>query len=85
MTQRPPAAEDAVSVLNRVFVRALLALGAAGETEQACRLAAEAWTRLRHAHPREAERLNGALHALTRKSAVTRPAVTLPTDGEKDG
>lgn len=80
MTESRPAAADAVSVLNRLLVRTLLALGAAGEAEQACRLAAEAWSTLRHAHPREAERLNGALHALTRNSAVT-----LPTDGEKDG
>lgn len=78
------ADEDAVIALNRVFVRALLALGAAGESEQACRLAAGAWSMLRHTYPREAERLNGALHALTRNSPVT-PAVTLPTDGEKHG
>lgn len=59
-------AQAAVEAVNRVLVRALLALGAAGETDQACRLAAGAWSQLRHDYPREAERLNGAMHALTR-------------------
>ena len=60
--------EDGVlSALNRHFMRALLALGEGGERQRdtACSIAASAWSALRHSHPREAERLNGVLHALT--------------------
>lgn len=56
--------DDALTDLNRLFVKALLALGRADE-EQACTLAASGWSALRHTHPREAEKLNGLLHALT--------------------
>jgi uncharacterized protein (DUF2249 family) len=52
--------------LNRLLIRAVRALGDAGREESACRIAAEAWALLRRTHPREAERLNGALHYLTR-------------------
>ncbi|MDE2150560.1 MAG: hypothetical protein KGJ55_12195, partial [Gammaproteobacteria bacterium] len=55
-----------LSALNRILIRAVLALGENGERERACRLAAQALAALRHDHPREAERLNGVLHALTR-------------------
>ena len=52
-------------MLNRLFMQALLALRRTGEQELACRLAAAGWTILRQRHSREAERLNGTLHALT--------------------
>ena len=55
-----------VAAINRLFVAALMALAQAGETEQACRLAARGWSALRHVNHREAERLNAALHGLTR-------------------
>lgn len=57
--------QDDLAELNRIFVRTLRMLGDAGERDPACRLAAEGWSRLRHHHPREAERLNGVLHYLT--------------------
>lgn len=62
--------------LNRIFIRCLLALGEQGKEERhlACQLAASAWSELRHAHPREAERLNGVMHSLTR--STTQPATT---------
>jgi len=60
-----------LATLNRLFMQALLALGDTGELEQACRLAAAGWTTLRRQHPREAERLNGVLHALTRTTHPT--------------
>ncbi len=63
-----------VTVLNRLLVRAILELGRAGRTELACHLAAEGWALLRRDHGREAERLNGVLHSLTRsKSPATKP------------
>ena len=58
---------EALAALNRAFVCALLALGDAGEADQACRLAASAWSALRHQHPREANRLNGVMHSLTQR------------------
>jgi hypothetical protein len=58
-------------MINRLFVNALLALAEAGEAEQACRLAAHGYSALRHCHTREAERLNGLLHRLTRDLSVS--------------
>ncbi|HET7675940.1 MAG TPA: hypothetical protein VFL54_10495 [Gammaproteobacteria bacterium] len=65
--------ETVLAALNRLFVKSLLALGAGpgAERDHACRLAAAGWSALRHTHPREAERLNGLLHSLTRS---THPA-----------
>jgi hypothetical protein len=67
---------DALIVeLNRLFVRALLLAGEAGEAEPACRIAAAGWSKLRHDYPREAERLNGAMHALARNLPTTTTGV----------
>src|SRR5690348_17869127 len=66
------AETDDLRVLNRLLIRALKALGDAGESETACRLAAEAWAALRKERPSEAERLNGALHYLTRPTSRQR-------------
>lgn len=55
-----------IAPLNKILVRALRALGDAGEKDAACKLAADGWALLRAADPQEAERLNGALHYLTR-------------------
>jgi hypothetical protein len=62
----PPAVEDDVGGLNRLLIAALLALAQAGAGEEACRIAARAWSQLRHRNPREAERLTAVLHTLTR-------------------
>lgn len=56
--------EPVVSALNRLLARALRGLAEAGEGDAACRLAGEAWSLLRHRYPREAQRMNGLLHAL---------------------
>jgi hypothetical protein len=58
--------------LNRLLIRAVKALGDAGEPDLACRIAAEAWATLRMEAPDEAERLNGALHYLTRPNLTPR-------------
>ena len=60
-----PEAPDPLVALNRLFVQALLRLRDADNVDAACRLAAQGWSLLRHDHPREAERLNGAMHNLT--------------------
>lgn len=59
--------------LNKLFVEALLALKRCGREELACRLAARGWSLLRHSEPKEAERLNGAMHALTAKTKSSSP------------
>ena len=60
--------DEVLSTINRLFVRALLELGAAGDAQRhtACTLAGSAWSALRIAQPREAERFSGVLHSLTR-------------------
>lgn len=65
-----------IAELNRLFVRALLLAGEAGEAESASRIAAAGWSKLRHDYPREAERLNGAMHALARNL----PTITTGVD-----
>lgn len=49
----------------RLLDKALRALGDAGETEAACRLAADAYAVLEKADPGLAERFTGTLHHLT--------------------
>lgn len=58
--------------LNRLLIRAVKALGDAGEPDLACRIAAEAWATLRKESLDEAERLNGVLHYLTRPNSTPR-------------
>ena len=55
-----------VDALTRVFARACRQLGNAGHPSDALRLAAEGWSLLRHRYPDDAERLNGAMHYLSR-------------------
>lgn len=54
-------------LINRQLIRAVKALGDAGQTDLACRIAAEAWRILRHGYKEDAEKLNGVLHYLTLK------------------
>ena len=65
-------APDPIVRLNRLFAQALLHMGDAEETDSACRLAAQGWSLLRHQYPREAERLNGVMHNLTRPNRSSR-------------
>jgi hypothetical protein len=46
--------------LNQLLIRAVKNLGDAGQTDAACRIAAEACALLRHPHPRHAVRMNGS-------------------------
>jgi hypothetical protein len=54
-----------LTALVRLLDRALRELGDAGETERACRLAAEAFATLERSDPELAERFTGTLHHLT--------------------
>ena len=58
---------DTLERLGLLFDRAVRALGDAGETDAAARVAAEAWWLLRGPSPRCARRLNATLHYLTLK------------------
>ena len=65
-------ADSTLAPLNQIFIRALKRMGEAGDTDAACRLAAEAWSPLRHDWSREAQRLNGVMHALTKQPPVDK-------------
>jgi hypothetical protein len=64
-----PVAADVVTATTDVLVKALRALGQAGHPDAASRLAAKAWWALRDQHPRQAERIIGAMHYLARLPA----------------
>ena len=72
--------DEAVARLNKLFDSALRALGDAGKQDDACELAAQGWTLLRHAWPREGERLNGTLHYLTRTVRPRKSAAPTAED-----
>jgi hypothetical protein len=61
-----PEAQDVLAETTEILVKALRALGKAGHPDAASRLAAKAWWALRTSRPREAERVNGAMHFLAR-------------------
>ncbi len=60
----------ATPAIIRLLDQALRELGEAGQTERACRLAAEAYAALEQTHPQLAERFTGTLHYLTCVPAV---------------
>jgi uncharacterized protein (DUF2249 family) len=62
-------APDTTDALAGLLVRALRALGDAGEPEPANRLAGQAWAALRHERPAAAQRINGLMHRLARQEA----------------
>ena len=70
----PNAAREEIGGLNRLLVLALLALARAGSADDACRIAARAWSLLRHHNAREAERLTAVLHTLTREVRFEPPS-----------
>jgi uncharacterized protein (DUF2249 family) len=65
---------DPLAQLNTLFIRALKALGEAGQTDLASRLAGEGWKEIRQDHPEQAEKLNGALHWLNRSTPKSQAA-----------
>lgn len=64
-TTAEPDHAAAVTGLTDLLVKAVRALGAAGDADQASRIAAKAWWVLKE-WPRQAERLNGTMHYLAR-------------------
>jgi len=57
--------DDVLAELNRILIKALRDLDAAGRQDEACRYSGQAWSILRHQFTKEAERHNGLLHYLT--------------------
>lgn len=66
----PKAPVTPLRRLNQLFVTALLALARGRDAELACRLAADAWSTIRHVDEREAERLTAVLHTLSRAAST---------------
>ena len=64
-----PDALDPVDGLTRVLAKACRALGDAGHPQEAAALAAQGWTIVRKVHPKQADRLDGAMHYLARLEA----------------
>ncbi|MGH8889113.1 MAG: hypothetical protein ACRDV3_05040 [Acidothermaceae bacterium] len=60
------AGGDVLADTTELLVKALRALGAAGQPVAASKMAARAWWVLRDTSPREAERVNGVMHYLAR-------------------
>ncbi|MCU6479372.1 hypothetical protein QO003_001580 [Arthrobacter silviterrae] len=58
--------DDALVATVGHLIKALRALGLSGDPDAANRIAARAWLALRDGQPRQAERLNGAMHYLVR-------------------
>lgn len=73
---------DDVRLMNGLLIRAVRALGDEGQTELACRIAAAAWAALHDVRPKEAEKLNGTLHYLTRP-VPNQPKETFMSDPQK--
>lgn len=70
--------DDALAATVGHLTKALRALGHSGNPDAANRIAAQAWLALRDEHPRQAERLNGAMHYLAR--LPQRPGTEPTTD-----
>ena len=58
--------DEALATTVGFLIKALRALGHRGDPDAANRVAAQAWLALRDENPRQAERLNGAMHYLVR-------------------
>lgn len=71
MTPEESVAEEAITGMTDLLVKAVRALGAAGEPETASRLAGKAWWVLKD-WPRQAERVNGTMHYLARLETGAR-------------
>src|SRR5699024_464964 len=57
---------EQLSAVVSTLIKALRALGQAGQPDRALELAATAWSQLRREDPRQAERINGCMHFLAR-------------------
>lgn len=77
------AAEQLVTGMTDLLVKAVRALGAAGEPETASRLAGKAWWMLKD-WPRQAERVNGTMHYLARLESGPTAEAPAETASSRD-
>ncbi|MDO5738563.1 MAG: hypothetical protein Q4P07_00265 [Ornithinimicrobium sp.] len=80
MSEQPVVA--ALSTTTEVLIKCLRALGQNGQPDAASRLAAKAWWALKDVSPRDAERVNGAMHFLARLDPEPdAPTIGAPASG----
>lgn len=75
MTQRDPE-----TALTDALTKAVVALGRAGEPEQASRIAGKAYAEVRQTAPKAAQKLSNAMHGIVRMPGM--PA--RPSDPQAD-
>ncbi|MFN8215745.1 MAG: DUF2249 domain-containing protein [Solirubrobacterales bacterium] len=83
---RAASADESTGVLVDVLIESLVALGDVGRAEQANRLAASAYARLRRTDPGQAQRINALMHRLCRprKKRANEEESMSKTDRELD-
>lgn len=75
---------ESLAGLTAVLIDALVALGAAGQPEAACRLAGRAYSVLRREHPGQAQRINALMHRLVRIPHAIKEDSMETTDPQLD-
>jgi uncharacterized protein (DUF2249 family) len=84
MLEARQAETDGVQLMNRLLIQAVRALANEGQTDLACRIAAAAWAALHDVRPKEAEKLNGVLHYLTRLDPSQRKEILVSNPEQLD-
>ena len=84
MLEARQAETDGVQLMNRLLIQAVRALANEGQTDLACRIAAAAWAALHDVRPKEAEKLNGVLHYLTRLDPSQRKEILMSNPEQLD-
>ncbi|GAB3040135.1 hypothetical protein GCM10027052_21130 [Parafrigoribacterium mesophilum] len=74
----PADSPDPIDGLTRVLAKACRALGDAGHPKEAAALAAQGWTMVRGLYPKQADRLDGAMHYLARLEAKQEAGESSP-------
>lgn len=76
--------DESLAATVGYLLKALRLVGKSGDPDAANRLAAQAWLALRDEHPRQAERLNGAMHYLARLPQTTDPDSGASPNNQED-
>lgn len=75
-----PSPSRPIDHLANALVAALRRLGESGEPVAASRIAATAWSAVRHDEQRIADRLNGVMHELARLEAAVDASADSPRE-----
>lgn len=76
--------DDELAATVGSLIKALRMIGQSGDPDTANRLAAQTWLALRDRRPREAERLNGAMHYLARLPQTAPTNSTASSNNQED-